>query len=309
MRCMALIRQKMTESEWKKDFAGKVVSKPIGMRDGVASDFARRCQVDAGHAIERQGMVFQVCGNHTRDNSCLIADFGRKREKITAVVENDEGVTFIDTTTGKEVTQLKMDLDDMKINPEYDNGIVIVAFTGHRPQKLGGYEPNPLRTKVKYAMMETMQHLQVQYHHHELVVMSGGALGVDQWAMQMAQHMGLKHVVAAPFFDQAKVWPAESKKLYKDLCDAADPEISRLIVELLVPRYRSAAFDPHTNRIIVCDGEYAGWKMQKRNEFMVDSALELVAVWDGTTGGTRNCVRYAEKTLLPAITQINPRNL
>ena len=35
--------------------------------------------------------------------------------------------------------------------------------------------------------------------------------------------------------------------------------------------------------------------MQKRNEYMVDLADKVIAVWNGSTGGTYNCVKYAEK--------------
>ena len=43
------------------------------------------------------------------------------------------------------------------------------------------------------------------------------------------------------------------------------------------------------------DEEYKPWLMQKRNEYMVDLADKVIAVWDGSKGGTGNCVRYAEK--------------
>ena len=35
--------------------------------------------------------------------------------------------------------------------------------------------------------------------------------------------------------------------------------------------------------------------MQRRNEYMVDKADTLIAVWNGTSGGTANCVKYAKK--------------
>lgn len=37
------------------------------------------------------------------------------------------------------------------------------------------------------------------------------------------------------------------------------------------------------------------WLMQKRNEYMVDLADRVIAVWDGSKGGTANCIKYAEK--------------
>ena len=45
----------------------------------------------------------------------------------------------------------------------------------------------------------------------------------------------------------------------------------------------------------VSEEEYKPWLMQKRNEYMVDLADKVIAVWDGSKGGTGNCVRYAEK--------------
>lgn len=46
--------------------------------------------------------------------------------------------------------------------------------------------------------------------------------------------------------------------------------------------------------VVVSDGEYAVWKMQTRNEAMVDAADELWALWDGSSGGTKNCIDYAK---------------
>ena len=48
---------------------------------------------------------------------------------------------------------------------------------------------------------------------------------------------------------------------------------------------------------IVSPGEYAAFKMQVRNEWMVDQLNPatdlLLAAWDGSPGGTGNCVKYA----------------
>jgi len=45
--------------------------------------------------------------------------------------------------------------------------------------------------------------------------------------------------------------------------------------------------------------------MQKRNQFMVDNSRVIIAYWDGSKGGTKNCLDYAllkNKTIY----QINP---
>ena len=46
---------------------------------------------------------------------------------------------------------------------------------------------------------------------------------------------------------------------------------------------------------MVSEEEYKPWLMQKRNEYMVDLADKVIAVWDSSKGGTANCVKYAEK--------------
>ena len=46
---------------------------------------------------------------------------------------------------------------------------------------------------------------------------------------------------------------------------------------------------------LVCEGEYAAWKLHKRDEWMVDNGDLLVACWDGSSGGTGNTVNYANK--------------
>jgi uncharacterized phage-like protein YoqJ len=47
---------------------------------------------------------------------------------------------------------------------------------------------------------------------------------------------------------------------------------------------------------VVCPGPYQPWKFERRNEWMVDRADRLVALWSGAHGGTARCVAYAERT-------------
>jgi hypothetical protein len=60
-------------------------------------------------------------------------------------------------------------------------------------------------------------------------------------------------------------------------------------------------------KVVVCSpGGYAASKMQIRNERMVDLALTngpgpanalVLAMWDGTSGGTKNCLSYAHNRI------------
>lgn len=138
----------------------------------------------------------------------------------------------------------------------------ICAATGHRPGKLGGYSP---------AAADRLDRLAVEYLSITRPdgTISGMALGWDQAWARASVRLGIPFVAAVPFEGQEKTWPAESQVAYQTLLGAAD-----------------AIFT-------VCEGGYAAWKLQKRNQWMVDRCTRLVSLWDGTAGGTKNCIDYA----------------
>ena len=153
---------------------------------------------------------------------------------------------------------------------------MIVAFTGHRPDKLGGYIlPNPTYSYVCQEIEKALLEIKPEK------VISGMALGVDQWAANIAHKLGIPFIAAIPFAGQERMWPAASKSIYNKLIKLA------------------------SEVVIVCDGGYSPAKMQIRNEWMVDRCDQLIAVWDGTKGGTGNCVEYAGK-VSRQIYRINP---
>lgn len=164
-----------------------------------------------------------------------------------------------------------------------DKPIYAVAFTGHRPHKLGGYDPtNPKRRAVVEAINEALKRAVEKFGPtHQIVAITGGALGVDQDAASVAHKLGIPFVVAVPCQNQDSKWPADAKARYAKMIEAAQQVI------------------------MVHDGPYNNTCMQKRNEWMVDHCDALIAVWDGSSGGTANCVNYAKKVNKPVI-RINP---
>lgn len=154
---------------------------------------------------------------------------------------------------------------------------MIVSFTGHRPDKLGGYKlPNPTYLHVCREIDKTLRELQPEK------IISGMALGVDQWAANIAIKLGIPFIAAVPFIGQEKAWPLPSQKIFNKLLERA------------------------AEVVIVSEGGYSAAKMQVRNEWMVDRADKVIAIWDGTPGGTGNCVQYAQK-IGKEIIRINPR--
>lgn len=178
-----------------------------------------------------------------------------------------------------------------------------VAFTGHRPTKIGGYDMRaPMRVKVTEAIKNALARAVAKYGDtHEVVVISGGALGVDTDAAREAHKMGLRFMVAAPCRNQDKKWPGEAKMTYKKMIGFANADLAQTLA--------SNGETVEDGVVYVHDGEYTGAKlMMDRNIWMVDHSDAVVAIWDGSEGGTANCAGYARNQRKPMLI-INPKDL
>jgi uncharacterized phage-like protein YoqJ len=154
-----------------------------------------------------------------------------------------------------------------------DQGQILVG-TGHRPQKLGGFDAAVdirLRAFAQYVLVRQQADAEVRDTGGVTAVISGMAIGWDMALAEAALEAGLPLIAAVPFQGQESRWPPDVRARYKGLLEAA----ARVEV--------------------VCEGGYAAWKMQQRNIWMVDHGDRVLALWDGTSGGTANCVRYAVK--------------
>lgn len=146
-----------------------------------------------------------------------------------------------------------------------------ICVTGHRPDKLYGYKlSDPKYVKLK----ERFKELLIQNNCTEAI--TGMALGADMvFAIAILelkkQGWDIKLHCAIPCRNHSCKWNKSYQDLYNYILNKAD------IVKL------------------VTDEDYKPWLMQKRNEYMVDLADKVIAVWDGNKGGTYNCVKYAEK--------------
>lgn len=147
---------------------------------------------------------------------------------------------------------------------------MIVAGTGHRPNKLGGYGVDVFQALRERARME----LQVL---DPVSVISGMALGWDQALAYAAHDLEIPFTAYVPFEGQESAWPAMSQRDYRDLLGAAKGVVT------------------------CCAGGYAPHKLQTRNEMMVDACDTVLALWDGTKGGTGNCIRYAKRVGKPIV--------
>lgn len=148
--------------------------------------------------------------------------------------------------------------------------MTILAGTGHRPEKLGGY------TAKAYERIFDVAVWALETTKPETVI-SGMAMGWDQALAEAAYALDIPFWAFVPFKGQEDMWHAETQQLFRKLLGVAD-------------------------KVIHCANPgYASWKMQRRNEMMVDQADAVLALWDGSSGGTGNCVAYAELNNVPII--------
>ncbi len=153
---------------------------------------------------------------------------------------------------------------------------MIIAFTGHRPNKLGGYNlPNPTYIHVCQQIDKHLREFKPEK------IISGMALGVDQWAANIAIKLKIPFIAAVPFEGQEKKWPDSSQIIYQKLLSKAH------------------------DIVYTSESGYSSHKMQIRNMWMVDQCDLLIGIHDGTSGGTANCIAYA-KTVGKEILIINP---
>lgn len=162
------------------------------------------------------------------------------------------------------------------------------CFTGHRPDKLYGYD---LRDKRYSVLAKRLKEELTNLIENEGVdtFISGGALGVDTVAFLTVhklkeEYPHIRNILAAPFLKQDNNWFKQEDKLrYAKMKRIADISINVDKID----DYKVKG---------VPEDIYHPAKMQKRNEYMVDNSDFVIAVWNGDKkGGTYNCVRYAEK--------------
>lgn len=157
----------------------------------------------------------------------------------------------------------------------------IIGFTGHRPNKLNNdYDlVTPLTNIYLKGLFNHIINL-----HHPTAIISGMALGIDILAAETALENNIQLWAAIPCRQQCKMWPRKSIDRYFKILDN----------QLTITR-------------LVCDVYYNNTCMQIRNEWIVDNSHLLIAVHDGSPGGTYNCIKYARSVNKNIIT-INPNN-
>lgn len=161
--------------------------------------------------------------------------------------------------------------------------MLTVNVTGHRQIVPAGHmgprwpdqseEVKDHHQKVMWRVAEILGYW--QEHNGLETCISGMALGADTLfakAVIRMKRMGwpVKLIAAVPFAGQESRWNAGAKAEFHRILQEADQTVT------------------------VSEGSYAPWKMQVRNEWMVNHSDFVLAIWEGTQkGGTWNCIKYA----------------
>lgn len=146
-----------------------------------------------------------------------------------------------------------------------------VCFTGHRPEKLTRSEQSikaDLEIQICRAIDDGLN-----------VFITGMARGVDIWAAQIVLKLRdngatIRLICACPYDGFESTWSPNWQRQYNDILKSAD-----------YVKY-------------VCDG-YSRSCFQRRNEWMVDHASRVIAVFNGEKSGTKNTIDYAIKLGIP----------
>lgn len=150
---------------------------------------------------------------------------------------------------------------------------MIICGTGHRPQDL----PCGFAHKDSWKLDKLAAIKRFLMANEVSRVISGMALGYDQWLAYASLSLNINLSAYIPFQGQEIRWNEKYQKQYASL----------------LARCNTIQY--------VCEGSYAPWKMQRRNEVMIQDSDLVLALWNPAkkTGGTFNAVSYALKINKP----------
>lgn len=169
----------------------------------------------------------------------------------------------------------------------------IVAVTGHRPEKLG--DDYDYTSPLVAAIREDMKRILV--NKGCTLAICGMALGIDTVFALLALELHIPLMCVIPFKGQETRWPPKSQQIYNEILKQAFDIV--------------CLYENKTEKLV--DNLFVAVLLQERNQFMVNQLIPpndyLIGVWDGSKGGTRNCMKYAYKHLPQEnIIRINPND-
>lgn len=168
-----------------------------------------------------------------------------------------------------------------------EKAIIHIGFTGHRPKKLGGYNLNTQGYLNLQEDLETYIQRLLDAGFKEVVGHSGLALGGDTVWSKAILAMKEKHPgrvlfhAEIPMMEQPNAWFKQSD------IDFWHEQVERADFKSVYGSLEGV--DENKRR------KLASKFLDLRNEGMLDHSDVLLALYDGSSGGTGNAVKYAKK--------------
>lgn len=152
------------------------------------------------------------------------------------------------------------------------------CFTGHRPDKL--------QTPEAIVIKQLDSAIQNAINNGYSTFITGMAKGVDIWAAELVlnyrcNYPQIELVCAVPYRGFGLHWDKEWTKRFSQIIQQADA------VHYICPKFSYGAY-------------------QMRNIWMIDHSALVIAVYNGSSGGTRNTIAYAQKQSGCAVQYITP---
>lgn len=146
-----------------------------------------------------------------------------------------------------------------------------LCFTGHRPEKLLLNTDNSQLEMLTHALK---CEIDIAIFQGFDTFYTGMARGIDLIAAELViaareKHPQIKLMAAVPHKHQAARWRASTRERYEHILKQC-------------------------NAVLVLSPNYHAGCLQERNIFMVENSERVVAVYNGSAGGTQNTIEYAE---------------
>lgn len=154
------------------------------------------------------------------------------------------------------------------------------CFTGHRPEKLpwGKNEADLRCLSLKRKLRDALETAFAEGKRH---FVCGMARGCDLYFAETVIALKMEHPditleAVIPFAGQSEKWSPEQRQRWERL--VAECDRKTVLQELYTPD---------------C--------MHRRNRYMVEKSSLVIAVYDGSNGGTRRTLEYAIREKVPFV--------
>jgi ribonuclease HI len=155
-----------------------------------------------------------------------------------------------------------------------DGHAVLVA--GAKPPQMGGYDPNPIATRVLDLLRTRL--LAEKLLHPDLVVVSGMDLGASVMGVEAAASLDIPYVAVLPYPQMESVWRKESQEHHRTLLGGAREVVT---VGRTAPQTKQAA----------------GGALRRRDDWLAKHADQALVVWDGRDAPVGATVRSLNERL------------